>query len=317
MRPLTRTLAIASAAALLLAAGRGDGQEARFTDGGGAWDARALGNHRAVLRVGEPGRAARAVIPWRRRDLAPEGKRILVTTGAGERVGNVRRGEIDRERGELWFEPVAGPGRYYVYYLPFVAAGSANYPKVSYPPPDDAAETAWLEALATGDRTVAAEVEEIQAHSALDSFAPMEVIATAAETRALLERFPGAPFLVFPEDREHPIRMRGDLPYRWVAAGPAAAFVGEAARGEYFAFQLGVYAIEALEDVRVGFTDLAGAGRREDRCRAAQLHQPRRHRLGRAAVRRSRRCAGRRRSRRCGAASTCRLTRRPASMKAS
>ena len=260
MRPLTRTLAIGTAAALLIVASRGAAKEVRFTDGGGAWDAHALGNHRAVLRVDAPSTAAHAVIPWRRCDLAPERKRIVVTTEAGERVVNVHRGEISRERGELWFEPTAGPGRYFVYYLPFVAAGSANYPKVSYPPPDDAADPGWLDTLAAAGGPVEAVVEEIQAHSALDSFAPMEVIATAAETRALLERFPGAPFLVFPEDREHPIRMRGDLPYRWVAAGPAAAFAGEAARGEYLAFQLGVYAIEPLDDVRVAFADVMAPG---------------------------------------------------------
>ena len=54
----------------------------------------------------------------------------------------------------------------------------------------------------------------------------MEVIATAEETRALLEKHPGEAFLLFPEDRAHPIRMTGDLPKRWVDRG-----AGRAARG--------------------------------------------------------------------------------------
>jgi len=66
MREQARTLVSAAAAALLSAAPGGT-LEAGITDGGGAWDKRALGSHRAVLRVDAPGRAAHAVIAWRRR----------------------------------------------------------------------------------------------------------------------------------------------------------------------------------------------------------------------------------------------------------
>ena len=259
MSPRESILGICAVSVLSLAATWGDGQEVRFTDGAGAWDAGTLGNHRAVVRVDAPARAAHAVITWRRRDRNAEAKRIIVTTAAGERVANVRRGEITRERGELWFAPIAGAGRYFVYYLPFVSAGSANYPKVAYPPPDDAADPAWLNALAKGDGVGEAVVEEIQAIDELDNVYPMEVIATAGETQTLRERHPGAGFLVFPEDRMHPIRMRDDLPYRWIESGPVSTFAGEAARGEYFAFQLGVWAIGPLVDVRVRFTDLPSA----------------------------------------------------------
>jgi hypothetical protein len=262
MRRPARILGIGMAAALALAAGRGDGQEVPFTVAGGGWDTGTLGNHRVVLRVPTPARAVHAVIAWRRRDEHPESRRLVVTTAAGERIANVRLGEIGRERGELWFEPIAGAGTYLVYYLPFVSAGSANYPKVSYPPPVETADPAWLAGLASGGAAGEAVVEAIQAADELDSFSPMEVIATAEETRVVLARFPGAPFLVFPEDREHAIRMSADLPYRWVAAGPAPAVTGEAARGEYFAYQLGVYAVEPLDDVRVAFSDLTSASGR-------------------------------------------------------
>jgi hypothetical protein len=86
----------------------------------------------------------------------------------------------------------------------------------------------------------------------------MDLIAIAAETEALLKKYPAEPFLVFPEDRRFSIRMTEDLPVRWVD-GPHPALAGEADRGEFFAFQLGVWASgQALDEVEVAFSDLRG-----------------------------------------------------------
>ncbi len=226
------------------------------------WDAGTLGHHRAIVEVSAPARAVRVVIPWRRRDPAPETRHLVVTDATGRRVTNVRRGAITREAGELWFEPVAGPGTYHVYYLPFVMTGRSNYPTATYPPPQETADAAWLGALDAGAVVGEGRTTAFEAIDALHRFDPMEVIATRAEVDALRAQRPGARYLVFPEDRLHPIRMRHDVPRRWARAPLADRFAGEALRGEFFAFQVGVLALAPLEHVRVSFSDLEAAGGR-------------------------------------------------------
>jgi hypothetical protein len=84
----------------------------------------------------------------------------------------------------------------------------------------------------------------------------MEVIATASETSRLVAAHP-QPFLLFPEDRRYPIRMTDDLPLRWISVGPGSAFKGQAQRGEFYAFQVGVFAPrQAVEVMNVTLTGL-------------------------------------------------------------
>ena len=88
-----------------------------------------------------------------------------------------------------------------------------------------------------------AEVLEFQAQAhGLDSFFPMEVVATQQEVTALLAKHKEDAFLLFPEDRCHPIRMSDDLPKRWIDSGSRRTFDGEAQRNEFYVFQVGVYA---------------------------------------------------------------------------
>jgi hypothetical protein len=223
------------------------------------WDRAALGNHRAVVEVPSPGVVAHVVIPWRRPDRQPELKHVVLTDSAGRQLRNVKRGDITRERGELWFEPSAGPGTYFVYYLPHVSGGRSNYPTVTYPPPRDEAAPDWVARVAS-TQVVEAVVTAIEAVDALNSFDPMEVIATQEEVDRLRRTAPGAAFLVFPEDRDHPVRMRRDLPKRWADGGTTDTLSVQAARGEYLAFQLAIFALRPLSGVGVRFTDLSGPG---------------------------------------------------------
>jgi hypothetical protein len=115
----------------------GSGQEIKY--GIGQWDPESgLGNHRAVVQVStlpapkaipvkkgakkavaapamsKPA-AVRVIIPWRRRDLDPEKKNIVVVdTASGERVMNVFALAVNREYGDFLFEPRAVPGDYFV-----------------------------------------------------------------------------------------------------------------------------------------------------------------------------------------------------------
>ena len=233
----------------------------------GHWDALAYGHHRAVVRVEAPAEAVLAHVPWRRPDRKPEAKEIVVvdaTTGA--RVANVARASITREAGDLVFQPQTAPGDYYVYFLPFLMTGRSNYPTIEYPKPVDWADTEWLarnrltrEGLAGGAwrNLPAARVVEIQSSDAFEAFTPMEVIATTDETRALLEKHPGEAFLLFPEDRAHPIRMTGDLPKRWVDRGAGVPLEIEARPGEFVGLQVGLFAVDRdLEAVTVETGDL-------------------------------------------------------------
>jgi hypothetical protein len=142
----------------------------------------------------------------------------------------------------------------------------------------------------------------------------MEVIATAAETETLLAAHPGSPYLLFPEDRRFSIRMIEDLPHRWIAAGPQGAFRGRAARGEYYAFQIGVWAARrAIEDLEVTFSDLIqdvakiedGSPAQRTRIEASPLELPQHGRRSIGTARSSRKPfpSGGARSRPCGAAS--------------
>src|SRR5690606_24358273 len=100
--------------------------QTRFTIAEKPWDADKFGNIRAVVSVKDP-----------------SAKNIIVTSADGTVIANVIRGEIDNEFGDIYFEPAAGAGVYYIYYLPYKKAGSANYPKDLYPPFVETADAAW------------------------------------------------------------------------------------------------------------------------------------------------------------------------------
>ncbi len=105
-------------------------QEVKYTVGKPTWMADSLGNHRAAVAFNGNGNIARVLIPWRRRDESPEKKRIIVQDArTGKKITNVAVMSINREQGDICFEPVSGKGYYYIYYLPYKNEGSSNYPK--------------------------------------------------------------------------------------------------------------------------------------------------------------------------------------------
>ena len=221
----------------------------------GTWNGDELGNHRVIVRVSAASDAVRVHVPWRRRDANPEKKSVIFVDGkTGNRVANVFSVEINREFGDVLFQPSSGPGDYYLYYMAYRLAGSRNYPNAVYLAPAPPAAPEWLTRHGLADRRAtsadlkrfpAAEVVAFQSVDEFNSRVPMELIATAEETRNLLAKYLAADYLVFPEDRSHSIRMTDDLPLRWIEAGPGHEFSGEAARGESYSFQVGIYACRA------------------------------------------------------------------------
>ena len=227
--------------------------------GVGEWNANELGNHRVVLRVSDATDAVRIRIPWRRRDQSPEAKAIIIVDAAtNEPVTHIARFEIGRESGDIGFQPVSGPGLYYVYYLPFINTGRVNYPTITYPQAPPATDSAWLDRVtAERDTLPMAAIVAFEAADEFNRFTEMEVIATEAEVDVLLATYPHANYFVFPEDRAHVIRMTDDLPQRWITAKPGQTLRGEALRGEFYTFQLGVFAArQAAMNVHLVFSDL-------------------------------------------------------------
>jgi len=224
-----------------------------------AWNPDSLGNHRIVVQVLTKGDIAMVQVPWRRRDEAPEKKGIIVVDGQKNSViQNHKSVDFTRSSGTIYFEPTSGPGTYYIYYMPYHLKGTF-YPSTHYLPANTSAEESWIKALDKKGKSALARTRAIAIASvdAFNQFSPMEIIATPGETAALVAKNAGAPFLVFPEDRMHAIRMTRDLPYRWIEKGPGLQFKDTADRGANFAYQLGLYAQKTdLSDVKVIFSDL-------------------------------------------------------------
>ena len=251
----------------LLPCGAGAQLPAPAMYGIGSWDADSLGNHRVVLHVGDKTDAVLAVIPWRRRDLRPELKNIVIIDATtGTRITNARWITVTREKGNVVFQPLTAPGDYYVYYLLYRARGSANYPRGYYQPFEQTASREWLDRI--GDdkgayRTLPrARVVQFQSIDQFNSFYPMEVIATSAEVTSLLNRHKDKDYLLFPEDRSHPITMTTNLPYHWAANGPAGKFSAEAQPGEFLVFQIGAFAARKDLTIQAVYVfDADGRGR--------------------------------------------------------
>lgn len=230
--------------------------------GTGVWNADSLGNHRIVVKVDRPADAVLATLEWRRRDVNPEAKNLIVVDAAtGKRLTNVARFNITREKGEVAFQPLTVPGTYYIYYLPYRTSGSRYYPTVNYPAFESTADPSWLKKnKLAGEKAPslpAATLVQYQAIDEFNSFYPMEVIATAAEKAAILKARPEESYILFTEDRRYPIRMTTDIPYKWVAEGRHDAFEGTADKGEYYVFQLGVWAArQAVDKLHVDYSAL-------------------------------------------------------------
>ena len=237
----------------------------------GDWPVPGLGNIRARITVSEKAEVVWAHIPWRRRDAKPENKDIIVVDAAtGKRVTNVVCAKVSRECGDILFQPMTAPGDYFAYYLPFRTAGEWYFPSTLYVAPTNTADANWtsacapvLESIKAGTPAAVprAQLIDIQAINDFHRFDPMEVTATADETSRFMAKYGDRACLLFPEDRRYPIRMKDELPLRWLQAGPGQPFKGEPCKGEFYSFQVGLYACnQAIEDISVSFEDLIGAG---------------------------------------------------------
>ncbi len=230
-------------------------QTVKYVSGHNEWNPDSLGNHRAVVSVTKIGPVEKVVIAWRRRDDPSDKAVFVVDAKTNKLVNNVKLDAISRESGTIYFEPVSGIGKYYIYYLPYKVNAKSNYPNAVYRKMQNTASVEWLNN--TGE-AVPAQLLYLESVNAINSFYPMEVIATTKETEKLIDANAGKDYLVFTEDREHPIKMIDDLPQRWIQKGVTAKFSHAAMKGENFAYQLGIYpTTHDLQNVYLKFSALA------------------------------------------------------------
>ncbi len=231
-------------------------QNSLFSYCNNCWNRDTLGNHRAVVEVVQPGNTATVVLPWARMDAHPEDKELIITDSATQRnIQNIFISKFTRDTCIVSFEPVSGPGTYYIYYMPYQNKGSANYPKSMYLKPDYHPNGNWLRDTSKKTAPSIAHLKRFEAVDSFNSFYPMEVKATDIAVNQLIEQNASKGFIVFPESRLFSIRSKTFIPAKWISYD-RNHFKDTAARGENFAYQLGVYAIRDLENLRVEFEDL-------------------------------------------------------------
>lgn len=222
------------------------------------WNADSLGNHRAVVKVTTNGPSTIAILPWHRMDRHPAYKKVIIIDSANQnQIYNISITSLTADTGKIIFEPVAGMGTYYIYYLPFRNTGSTNYPASVYLTPDYMPSSNWLEKIQNPESIPPAITKRFESVDSFNTFFPMEIKADDSALKNLIARNSNKNFLLFPEDRMHSIRNKFFIPERWLTASQTK-FSDTAARGENFAYQLGIYAIHELKDVNVQFSDLNG-----------------------------------------------------------
>ncbi len=210
----------------------------------GEWDNESLGNHRLLIQVEEPGEVARCEISWRRSDPDPEKKGVFVRARDGENfIQRVHVKKITKEQLDMIFETVPGVTQYEIYYMRYEGTTRAPYPVITYTPIEACLDKDWVAHYEPLSDTFApAKLVAFESCSEFHSFYPMEIPAYQSEVEELTKKHLHRSFLVFPERRENSIRMKKDLASHWIERGPFALLGGKALRGEYYVFQLGIFA---------------------------------------------------------------------------
>ncbi|MDR3262027.1 MAG: DUF6067 family protein [Tannerella sp.] len=234
-----------------------------FTIADSSWNVDGVGNHRAVVVVNHTKQdAVQVTLPWRRPDMRPDTKRIIVVDAAsGQEVKNVSIINFSAEKGVIAFQPQTVSGRYYVYYLPYTFRtgwNDARYGKPwnDYLPPEYATDPEWEKAVKNDLSAIPeAKLERFETRSRFDFFTSMGLIATKKEMQTIKEKHPGD-FILFPEDRAYPVRLK-TIPVRWASKEISGTFEGYALPNEYYTWQIGVWASQKkLKNIRLAFSDL-------------------------------------------------------------
>lgn len=220
------------------------------------------GNHRVVVEVDNQSNGIiQVLIPWRRRDDLPQEKDIIVVdakTNTPIKIKHIL--EINNEFGHLLFKPNKQSSLYYIYYLPHSSTGG-YYPKLTYNKPIEATDESWLSHNKLNKDQIEnlpkATIISAQSINDFHSFFPMEIIASQEEVSQFISNHP-RPYYLFPEYREHPIKMQDYLPLHWITTTELVDGISDSVyRGEFYTFQIGIFSPkENLYDFKINYTDL-------------------------------------------------------------
>lgn len=226
-----------------------------------------LGNQRAVVKVDKLNSAVRVTLPWRRRDDNPEEIGIRVTSSCGIKVANAYGSNFTRSKGDVIFQPTAGLGNYYIYYLPIKPQPRwgwtvTYFPTTRYEEACNAenCSKSWLsrnDIPEEEEKLTTAKLIRFESRSDFDRPDPMELIITAEEKAAFIKNYGNDEFILIPEDRKFSIRMTEDIPYRWISSPLTPTFKGQALKNEYYPFQIGLYAQQELNEIHVESSNLS------------------------------------------------------------
>lgn len=220
------------------------------------WNPDRIGNHRIVLESTQKG-INTFYIPWRRPDLRPETKRLILQEKiSGTQKDSVSILEFNNEYARIAFRADAPGQQYDLYYLPYKKApkwGDARY----YIHNDYIAPDSLQLTLKFADhQTSPGKVIRFESRSNFDYFTSMGLIATRAEEEQMARENPGA-MVLFAENRAYPIRLPETLPARWIETGPVHKIEDLVAKNEYYTYQIGVWAPRTeLKNITVHFTEL-------------------------------------------------------------
>ena len=220
------------------------------------------GNHRVVVELDNVSNEIhQVIIPWRRRDELPNTKEVIIVNAeTGYEITEKYLIDINNEYGHILFKPQASSSRYFFYYLPHKSTGG-YYPKVNYITPkkneikqSDKEITELLVDLSSVEN---ARVIKFESIDKFNSFFPMEVISSEDEVDRFISKNKKE-FYLFPEYRDHPIKMMDFLPLRWVSEETEVnGLLDKVSKGEYYTFQVGLFSsFSEIKDIEIEFTDL-------------------------------------------------------------
>ncbi|MBT3272547.1 MAG: hypothetical protein HN368_05290 [Spirochaetales bacterium] len=222
------------------------------------WDPDELGNHRAVIHVAASADVVRVVVPWRRRDSNPSDKGVILKSIGGTKIEHCHAENIANESGTFVFEPADGPGVYYIYFMPYTGTVKKPYPQIDYLPVIEGTDS-WFQQV-TSNPSASYDEAALKALECVDEFnkfTEMELIAAKDELSAFVSTAGDKRFLSILEDRKNPIRMTDMIPFRWTQRESRIELADNAKQGEYYVFQVGVYAFDHdLPDLSIQFQDM-------------------------------------------------------------